>query len=89
MVIILGKLYYSQDQERGTVRNVTFKDIFVTGKPIPTSSFNGYDAAHDVRGVTIENLRFNGRPITNAKDAHLEIGKYVEGVRFVDSSSKP
>ena len=47
------------------------------------SSFSGYDAAHDVRGVTIENLRFNGRPITNPADAHLEIDKYVQDVRFV------
>lgn len=89
LVIIIGKLYYSQDQERGTVRDVIFKDVSVTGKPIPTSSFNGYDAQHDVRGVTIDNLRFNGRPITNAKDAHLQIGKYVEGVRFLESGSKP
>jgi len=87
-VIILGKLYYSQDQERGTVRNVTFKDISVTGKPIPPSSFSGFDAEHDVRGVAIENLRFNGRPITSADDAHLQIGKYVQGVRFVETGSK-
>jgi hypothetical protein len=84
-VIIIGKLYYSQDQERGTVRDVIFKDISVTGKPIPSSSFTGFDAEHDVRGVTIENLRFNGRPITSAGDAHLQIGKYVQGVRFVES----
>ena len=84
-VIIIGKLYYSQDQERGTTRDVLFKDVSVIGKPIPPSSFTGYDAQHDVRGVTIENLRFNGRPITNATDAHLKIGKYVEDVRFVES----
>jgi len=85
LVIIIGKLFYSKDQERGTLRNVTFKDISVTGKPIMPSSFSGYDAAHDVRGVTIKNLRFNGRPITNPADAHLEIGKYVQDVRFVKS----
>jgi hypothetical protein len=87
-VIILDKLFYSHDQERGTVRDVTFKDISVTGKPIMPSSFTGFDAEHDVRGVTIENLRFNGRPITNAGDAHLRIGKYVEDVRFVAPGDK-
>jgi hypothetical protein len=49
------------------------------------SCFTGYDAQHDVRGVTIENLSFNGRPITNPDDAHLKIGKYVQDVRFVKS----
>jgi hypothetical protein len=43
LVIILGKLFYSQDPERGTLRNVTYKDIFVTGKPIGPSSFAGYE----------------------------------------------
>jgi hypothetical protein len=83
-VIIIGKLYYSQDKERGTTRDVLFKDVSVIGKPIPPSSFSAYDAQHDIRGVTIENLRFNGRPITNATDAHLKIGKFVEDVRFVE-----
>jgi len=46
------------------------------------SAFTGLDVNHDVRGVTIENLRFNGRAITNAADAHLETGKYVEQVHF-------
>jgi hypothetical protein len=64
-------------------------DISVSGKPIPSSSFTGFDAEHDVRGVTIESLRFNGRPITSAGDAHLQIGKYVQDVRFVESGSKP
>jgi hypothetical protein len=88
LVIIIGKLFYSKDQERGTLRNVTFKDIFVTGKPIMPSSFSGYDAAHDVRGVSIENLRFNGHPITNPDDAHLKIGKYVQDVRSVKSGNQ-
>jgi hypothetical protein len=53
------------------------------------SSFTGFDAQHDVRGVTIENLRFNGRRITNADDAHLKIGKYVQDVRLLPSGGKP
>jgi len=83
--IILGRIHYSQDTERGTVRDVVFKDISVTGKPIMPSSFAGFDAEHDVRGVTIENLRFNGRLITSPGDAHLKIGEYVRDVRFVES----
>ncbi len=83
MIIIIRKGVWSVDKERGTARNVVFKNISVTGKPEPSSSFTGNDAAHDVRGVTIENLRFNGRKATNAAEAHLKIGDYVEDVRFL------
>ena len=89
LVFIIYPHRLSQDPERGTIRDITFKDISVTGKPIMPSCFTGYDAQHDVRGVTIENLRFNGRPITNPADAHLEIGKYVQDVRFVKSGNQP
>jgi hypothetical protein len=41
------------------------------------------DATHDVREVTIENLRFNGHATTNAVDAHLQIGKFAAEPRFL------
>jgi hypothetical protein len=86
-VIIILKTGYSRDQERGTIRDVVFKDISVTGKRMPPSSFTGFDADHDVRGVRIENLRFNGRLITSAAGAGLQIGKYVQDLRFVEGGS--
>jgi hypothetical protein len=89
MVIVVAPNGASSDQESGTVRDVIFEDIFVTGKKMPPSAFTGLDAAHDVRGVTIENLRFNGHPITSANDAHLQIGKSVQDVRFLASGNKP
>jgi hypothetical protein len=82
MTIVIRKGGWSTDKERGTARDVVFKDISVAGKPVPPSSFTGYDATHDVRGVTIENLRFNGQLVPNAEEAHLRIGKYVADVRF-------
>jgi len=87
-VIVIAHNKYSFDPERGTVRDVNFKDISVTGKPTMPSSFTGFDAQHDVRAVTIENLRFNGRRITNADDAHLKIGKYVQDVRLLPSGGE-
>jgi hypothetical protein len=83
-VIVIHPAAITRDREAGTVRGVIFKDISVTGKTMPPSAFSGLDAAHDVRGVTIENLRFNGRPITNADDAGLEIRQYAQDVRFVE-----
>jgi hypothetical protein len=88
LVIVIHPTAITRDREAGTVRGVIFKDISVTGKTMPPSAFTGLEATHDVRGVTIENLRFNGRPIINAGDAGLEIRKYVQDVRFVESGSK-
>jgi hypothetical protein len=87
LVIIIRNTMWSKDQERGTVRDVTFKDIAVAGKWMPSSSFAGADDQHDVRGVRIENLRFNGRLINNADDAQLKIGNFVQDVSFVASGS--
>jgi hypothetical protein len=81
--IIIRSTRYSRDQANGTVRDVLFKDIWVTGKTLPTSSFTGLDAEHDVRGVTIENLRFNGRPLTSADEARLRIGGFAQDIRFL------
>jgi hypothetical protein len=82
-VIVIHPTAITRDQVAGTVRDVTFKDISVMGKTMPPSAFTGLDARHDVRGVTIENLRFNSSPVNGA--AHLQIGKYVEEVRFLSS----
>jgi len=88
-VIIIQGTMWSHDTVRGTVRDVLYKDIFVTGKPAPQSSFTGFDAEHDVQGVRIENLRFNGRQATNLEEAHVKVGKYAGDVRLVESGSQP
>jgi len=81
MVIVIYKTHYSRDTERGTVRDVLFKDISVFGR-VPPSSFRGFDAAHGVENVTIQNLRFNGQPLRDAAAARLTIGPHVRGVQF-------
>jgi len=87
-VLIIRENNYSQDKERGQIQNILFKNISVTGKCFPSSYFVGYDSDHDVRDVTIENLRVNGKLITNAEDAHLSIRNHVSGVRFIDDIGK-
>jgi hypothetical protein len=86
-VIVIQKNRYSNDAERGRVWDVVFKDISVAGKTLPASSFTGLDAEHDVRGVTIENLRFNGRPVVTVPDARLRIGNSIQDVRIVEAGS--
>jgi hypothetical protein len=82
MEIVIYKTDYSKDAERGTVRDVIFSDIAVIGPQMPPSSFRGFDAEHGVEGVTITNLRLNGRPVSSAAEARLQIGPHVRSVEF-------
>jgi hypothetical protein len=83
--IVIRQNNYSQDNRRGTVRDVVFKDIEVTGPHVAPSSFRGFDAEHDVAGVTIATLRFNGRSAGHAQEARLQIGPHVSRVQFSDT----
>jgi len=86
-VIIIRPTRVSSDDQVGTVHGVTLKDIFVTGKPVPESSLTGFDAQHDVRDVSIENLRFNGRPATSAEAAHIKLNGFAAPVHFLQPAS--
>ncbi|MCY3022850.1 MAG: glycosyl hydrolase family 28 protein [Planctomycetota bacterium] len=82
LVIVIQKNFYSQDDQRGNVRDVLFKNILVTGPRMLESSFRGFDPEHNVGGVTVENLRFNGELLKKALDAHIRIGNHVQDVLF-------
>jgi len=81
MGIEIMESFYNVDPVRGTVANVTFRNISVTGKLFPRSQLTGWDAAHGVKGVVIENLRFNGRTMRTLPEAGVEIGQCVQDVR--------
>lgn len=83
LVAHVTKTFYSQDDQRGTVRNVVFKDIAVTSRVTPGSRLQGFDADHDVKGVVFENLQFNGKAVTNAAAGQIAIGPHVRDVKFI------
>jgi hypothetical protein len=73
---------YSRDPERGQIRDVHFKDIAIVDGPFPPSIIRGYDADHIIRDVTIENLTYRGRPVSNALEARMVV-ELAQKVRFV------
>jgi hypothetical protein len=87
-VLIIRENNYSHDKERGQIQNIVFRNISVTGTSFPASYFVGHDSDHGVSDVTIENLRVNGKLITNAEEAHLSIGDHVRGIRFMDTTGE-
>ena len=79
--IVIRSNFYSQDQERGNVRDVLFQDISVIGRVAPPSNLRGFDAGHTVQGVTFQGVRFDKRPIRDAGAMRLTLGPHVTGVR--------
>ncbi len=72
------------EDRRGYIRNVHFKNIAVTGTGLPKSFLIGYNDAHSVENVVVENLSFNGRRILNAEAGNFTIEK-AKNTRFVES----
>ncbi|MGI8635224.1 MAG: glycosyl hydrolase family 28 protein, partial [Segetibacter sp.] len=56
---------------RGNISDIVLRNISVTDGLFPYSVFYGYDAKHNVRNVTIDNLTVHGRKITKLSDARL------------------
>jgi Glycosyl hydrolases family 28 len=84
LVIVIRKNFYSQDDQRGTVRSVLFKNISVTGTHMLESWMRGLDAERTVSEVSLVNLRFNGELLKTVQDAHLRLENHVQDVVFTD-----
>ncbi len=66
------KSRYSKDAERGSIRDVTLRNISTIEDRYNTISIiGGFDSDHDVKGVVIENLTMGGRAIRTADDLSL------------------
>ena len=79
--VINKDMLWAQDALAGDVEGVTYRNISVTG-PAPKSLVKGLDAEHRVRGLVIENLRFNGEPVRDATRAGIVIEQHGDPVTF-------
>lgn len=76
--IIQGYCNYSDD--RGQVSDIRFQDIAVAAPGIPPSHLIGFDAAHIVQRVSIENLRLNGQDVTDLTAGGITTNEFVRDV---------
>jgi len=56
---------------RGKVSNIVFKDIQVVGGLMPFSVFHGFDNTKNVSGITIDNLTYMGKRLTDIESAKI------------------
>lgn len=73
----IGKAVWSRDDQRGHIRDVTFKNIQVAGDA-PRIELKGFDREHVVEGVLFENVRLSGRPLS-AND--VKSNEFVREIR--------
>jgi hypothetical protein len=73
---------WSFDKEFGMMRDIMVRDCSISGKKIPSSSLNGLDEAHDIKGVTFLNLQINGKVVKSLEEAQIKVGQFVSDVRI-------
>jgi len=73
---------YNKIPGRG-IENLTVRNVTYTGYGMPSPSIvRGYDDAHRIRHVRIENVRIGGQKMTGAQQDVVEIGAYADDVAF-------
>lgn len=91
------RIFYNQKYCKApgkSIENVLFKDISYNGSHAEVSMISGYDAGRKVKNIVFQNLRINGKLITDDMPdkpkwyktgdmARIYIGEHVENVRFI------
>lgn len=72
---------YNSAPGRG-IENIYFKNISYNGFNNSASIIDGLDKDHLVKDVTFENLRINGKLITDVEDANINVGEFAKNITF-------
>lgn len=84
------KSRWNVDAARGGVRNITIRNVkalqTIHNSGYTVSIICGYDAAHPVTDVKIENFELGGRLVRNADDLDL-VTRHAHGITFVTEPS--
>ena len=72
----IGKAFWSRDNERGHIADITFRNVQVSGSNAFVE-LEGYDGDHAIHGVRFENIIINGKPLS-ADD--VKQNQFVDGV---------
>jgi len=89
----IEKDMWGHDSQRGHLKDLTFKNITVTGAVFPKSVIAGYDDKHLIENVTVDHLVIQGKQIENAESGKFSVNPFVRNLRFstegLDPASAP
>lgn len=79
---------WGHDAERGRIRNVVIDGVTLHGSSPLSSSLEGADAGHDIRGVTLRDIHFAGQePMTREGDLNLRVNSFVSDLTLEGKSA--
>ena len=67
---------------RGSIYDITLRNIRIHADRIPPSSFAGYNEEHPVSNVTVEGLFLGDRRITTLEEAQFRLGEHVRDIKI-------
>ncbi len=74
----IGADVWGKDPERGRIRDVTVERVTLHHDRFYASELSGADADHDIRGLTLRDIRLAGQPPATDLDAlHLRLNAFV------------
>lgn len=73
---------WATDAERGHIRDITFRNISLTGKLLPNSEISGFDASHCVERVGLDNLTLLDRHVRRAEDGGFRLNQFTHDIEF-------
>ena len=71
---------WSKDTIRGKTHDIAFRNISITAPTMPPSKFDGFDADHQTSNVRMENIVWNGKPVTTLEDANVTVGTFASDI---------
>jgi hypothetical protein len=84
----IGADMWGHDRERGRINDARFKNITVTGGNFPASTFTGCDSAHLIENVTFENLRVNGKLITDLAGGRISSNLFTRNLQVISGDKR-
>ncbi len=76
----IGEDFWGHDKMRGHVNGVLLKNITANGAVFPAIKISGFDDTHLFQNVTFDNVKVNGRRITDIKGEHMECNPFAREI---------
>ncbi|WP_033165676.1 glycosyl hydrolase family 28 protein [Clostridium sp. KNHs205] len=78
---------WNRDKEKGSIKDITFKDIYYIGNPgidwlLSKSRLQGFNEETRISNITFDNINILGKVATNEKECGLLTMEYVDNVIF-------
>ncbi len=87
MTVAFNKEWTKSGGERGSIRNVAFRNINVLQMADTVACrMMGEGAKSNISGVTIENVSVEGKRMDGAEALKLAVGAYVDPVNFISTA---